>query len=446
METYLLEWANLLLRWAHVVTAVAWIGASFYFVFLDSSLTPPQDEDLKRQGVSGELWAVHGGGFYHPVKFAVRPPELPAHLHWFYWESYSTWLTGFALFTISYLWNADSYLIDKSRMDWSPAAAVATALAFLVVFWLAYDAICRVWGQRPGGDRIVGALVALLVGAAAWLACHWFAGRAAFLLLGAMLATSMSANVFFWIIPGQRKVIESIRADQPVDPVHGMRGKQRSVHNTYFTLPVLFAMLSTHYSFTYSHPQNWLVLIGMMAAGAAIRQFFVLRHGYKLGRNRHPWRYAAAGVLLISLLIAAMAPPRANNPSATPTDTASKAAAGTGTAKEVLAPSGSGAAAAPGTGSAALAGTGADSPQASAAIGYAQIQPVIAQRCYGCHGPAMQMKNIRLDSATLLAQHAQAVYQQTVVLRAMPINNATQITEDERALVKRWFEGGARVN
>ena len=418
METYLLEWANLLLRWAHVVTAVAWIGASFYFVFLDSSLTPPQDEDLKRQGVSGELWAVHGGGFYHPVKFAVRPPELPAHLHWFYWESYSTWLTGFALFTISYLWNADSYLIDKSRMDWSPAAAVATALAFLVVFWLAYDAICRVWGQRPGGDRIVGALVALLVGAAAWLACHWFAGRAAFLLLGAMLATSMSANVFFWIIPGQRKVIESIRADQPVDPVHGMRGKQRSVHNTYFTLPVLFAMLSTHYSFTYSHPQNWLVLIGMMAAGAAIRQFFVLRHGYKLGRNRHPWRYAAAGVLLISLLIAAMAPPRANNPSATPTETASKAAAG----------------------------TGADTAQASAAIGYAQIQPVIAQRCYGCHGPAMQMKNIRLDSATLLAQHAQAVYQQTVVLRAMPINNATQITEDERALVKRWFEGGARIN
>ena len=427
METYLLEWANLLLRWAHVVTAVAWIGASFYFVFLDSSLTPPQDEDLKRQGVSGELWAVHGGGFYHPVKFAVRPPELPAHLHWFYWESYSTWLTGFALFTISYLWNADSYLIDKSRMDWSPAAAVAAALALLVVFWLAYDAICRLWGQRPGGDRIVGALVALLVCAAAWLACHWFAGRAAFLLLGAMLATSMSANVFFWIIPGQRKVIESIRAEQPVDPVHGMRGKQRSVHNTYFTLPVLFAMLSTHYSFTTSHPQNWLVLIGMMAAGAAIRQFFVLRHGYKLGRNRHPWRYAAAGVLLISLLIAAMAPPR----------TADNMGATTSSATGVVAEPG------------ALAASGSvssvDATKATAAIGYAQIQPVIANRCYGCHGQAMQMKNIRLDSAALLAQNAQAVYQQTVVLRAMPINNATQITEDERALIKKWFEGGALV-
>ena len=427
METYLLEWANLLLRWAHVVTAVAWIGASFYFVFLDSSLTPPLDEDLKRQGVSGELWAVHGGGFYHPVKFAVRPPELPAHLHWFYWESYSTWLTGFALFTISYLWNADSYLIDKSRMDWSPAAAVAAALAFLVAFWLAYDAICRVWGQRPGGDRIVGALVALLVCAAAWLACHWFAGRAAFLLLGAMLATSMSANVFFWIIPGQRKVIESIRADQPVDPVHGMRGKQRSVHNTYFTLPVLFAMLSTHYSFTYSHPQNWLVLIGMMAAGAAIRQFFVLRHGYKLGRNRHPWRYAAAGVLLISLLIAAMAPPRA----------ADNMGANTSGATDAV----------PEPAARAASGSGltVDATKSTAAIGYAQIQPVIANRCYGCHGQAMQMKNIRLDSATLLAQNAQAVYQQSVVLRAMPMNNATQITEEERALIKKWFEGGALV-
>ena len=427
METYLLEWANLLLRWAHVVTAVAWIGASFYFVFLDSSLTPPQDEDLKRQGVSGELWAVHGGGFYHPVKFAVRPPELPAHLHWFYWESYSTWLTGFALFTISYLWNAESYLIDKSRMDWSPAAAVAAALAFLVVFWLAYDAICRVWGQRPGGDRIVGALVALLVCAAAWLACHWFAGRAAFLLLGAMLATSMSANVFFWIIPGQRKVIESIRADQPVDPVHGMRGKQRSVHNTYFTLPVLFAMLSTHYSFTYSHPQNWLVLIGMMAAGAAIRQFFVLRHGYKLGRNRHPWRYAAAGVLLISLLIAAMAPPRA----------ADNMGANTSGATDVVAE--------PAARAVLGSGLNVDATKATAAIGYAQIQPVIADRCYGCHGQAMQMKNIRLDSAALLAQNAQAVYQQSVVLRAMPMNNATQITEEERALIKKWFEGGALV-
>ena len=431
METYLLEWANLLLRWAHVVTAVAWIGASFYFVFLDSNLTPPEDEDLRRQGVSGELWAVHGGGFYHPVKFAVRPPELPKHLHWFYWESYSTWLTGFALFTISYLWNASSYLIDTSRMDWSPAAAVGAALGFLVVFWLTYDAICRLWGQRPGGDRIVGGLLALLVCAAAWLACHWFAGRAAFLLLGAMLATSMSANVFFWIIPGQRTVIASIRAGEPVDPIHGQRGKQRSVHNTYFTLPVLFAMLSTHYSFTYNHPQNWLVLIAMMAAGASIRQFFVLRHGYQLGRNAHPWPYVAAGLVLIAALIVAMAPPRATDSTAL----AGSSAAGLGADR--------GASVTTGSGTGTPAGPGQAQDKESVAIAYAQIQPVIAQRCYGCHGQAMQMKNIRLDSAALLAQNAQAVYQQAVVLKAMPMNNATRITEDERALIKKWFEAGA---
>ena len=159
MESYFLDWANLLLRWVHVITAIAWIGSSFYFVFLDSSLTPPKDEDLKQQGVSGELWAVHGGGFYHPVKFAVAPPRLPGHLHWFYWEAYSTWLSGFALLTVSYLWNANIYLVDPSNPHaLHPHMAIAAALAFLVVFWLAYDAICRVFGQRERGDAIVGAL------------------------------------------------------------------------------------------------------------------------------------------------------------------------------------------------------------------------------------------------------------------------------------------------
>ena len=400
MDTYLLDWANLLLRWAHVVTAIAWVGSSFYFVFLDSSLTPPTDPELQRQGVSGELWAVHGGGFYHPVKFAVRPPQLPSHLHWFYWESYSTWLTGFALFTISYLWSAGTYLVDKSVMDWSPQAAVAVALGFLVVFWLAYDAVCRAFGQREGGDRIVGALVALLVCAAAWLACHWFAGRAAFLLVGAMIATSMSANVFFWIIPGQKTVVQSIRANQPVDPIHGQRGKQRSVHNTYFTLPVLFAMLSNHYSFTYTNAHNWLVLIAMMGAGAAIRQFFVLRHGFKLARNPHPWPYALAGVLAFVGVIVALAP--APRP---PADA-----------------------------------------QSSAPVDYAAVQPILAQRCYSCHAEQVQMKNVRLDSPAQVAVHAQGIYQQAVVTRAMPMNNATQITDAERDTLKRWFEGGAKLD
>ncbi|MES2947068.1 MAG: urate hydroxylase PuuD [Pseudomonadota bacterium] len=408
MESYYLDWANLLLRWVHVITAIAWIGSSFYFVFLDSSLTPPEDEDLKRQGVSGELWAVHGGGFYHPVKFLGAPPQLPKHLHWFYWESYSTWLSGFALFTVSYLWSAGTYLIDKSVMDWSPNAAIAVALAFLVVFWLAYDAICRIFGQRKNGDAIVGALLAVLVAAAAWLACHWFAGRAAFLLVGAMIATSMSANVFFWIIPGQRTVVADIKAGKPVDPIHGKRGKQRSVHNTYFTLPVLFAMLSGHYSFTYTHPQNWLVLVGMMFAGAAIRQFFVLRHGFKLGRNSHPWPYALAGVVAIVGMVVWLKPVPVIATNSGASQSGSTGAGGT--------------------------------------ISYKALQPVLEQRCYMCHGAAAQMKNVRLDSVESVKLHAQAVYQQTVVTKAMPLNNATGITEAERGLIKQWFEGGAALN
>jgi uncharacterized membrane protein len=411
MESYLLDWANLLLRWVHVITAIAWVGSSFYFVFLDSSLTPPVDDDLKRQGVSGELWAVHGGGFYHPVKFLGAPPQLPAHLHWFYWESYSTWLSGFSLFTVSYLWSASTYLIDKSVMDWSPAQAILVALGFLVVFWLAYDAICRTFGQRKNGDAIVGALLAVLVAAAAWLACHWFAGRAAFLLVGAMLATSMSANVFFWIIPGQRTVVADIKAGRAVDPIHGKRGKQRSVHNTYFTLPVLFAMLSGHYSFTYTHPQNWIVLVLMMFAGAAIRQFFVLRHGFKLGRNGHPWPYALAGVVAIMGVMVWLKPaPVVDSGAIT-------------------------------SGAVNAASTGAGGP-----IAYKTVQAVLEQRCHLCHGAQVQMKNVRLDSPEGVKLHAQNIYQQAVVTKVMPLNNATGITEVERALIKQWFEGGAAVN
>ncbi|OYU79717.1 MAG: hypothetical protein CFE45_28565, partial [Burkholderiales bacterium PBB5] len=274
MDAYLLDWANLLLRWLHVITAIAWVGSSFYFVWLDNHLVPPESEALRRQGVGGELWAVHGGGFYNPQKYLGIPPKLPEHLHWFYWESYSTWLSGFGLFTVLYLWNAGTFLVDKSVFGWSGPVAGAAALAVLAGFWLVYDLICRTLGQRPGGDRLVGALVAGVVTLAAWGVCQLFAGRAAFLLTGAMMATAMSANVFFWIIPGQRQVIASMRAGTPVDPVHGQRGKQRSVHNTYFTLPVLVAMLSNHYGQLYSHPHNWAVLLLLMAAGALIRHFF----------------------------------------------------------------------------------------------------------------------------------------------------------------------------
>ena len=400
MESYLLDWANLLLRWVHVITAIAWVGSSFYFVFLDSSLTPPVDDDLKKQGVSGELWAVHGGGFYHPVKFAVKPPQMPSHLHWFYWESYSTWLSGFTLFTVSYLWNAGTYLVDKSLMDWSPGAAAAVALSFFVVFWMLYDTVCQLIGKRKHGDAIVGALVLVLVCAASWLACHWFAGRAAFLLVGAMMATAMSANVFFWIIPGQRENVGLLREGKPVNPVHGQRGKQRSVHNTYFTLPVLFAMLSNHYSFTYTHKYNWVVLLLIMLGGAAIRQFFVVRHRFKLGNAGNPLPYAMVGIAVLGLTIVWMKP------------------------EPVAAP-------APGA--------------AVQQVSFGEVQKVLEQRCYMCHGAAVQMKNVRLDTPDQVALHAQAVYQQAVVTKIMPMNNATGITEDERSLIGKWFLAGART-
>ena len=414
MESYYLDWANLLLRWVHVITAIAWIGSSFYFVFLDSSLVKPDSKELQDLGVGGELWAVHGGGFYNPQKYTVAPRVVPENLHWFYWESYSTWLSGFALFTVSYLWSAGTYLIDKSLMDWSSGAAIGVALSFLVVFWIAYDLICQAFGKRKNGDAIVGALIFLVVCLASWLACHWFAGRAAFLLVGAMIATAMSANVFFWIIPGQRTTVKDLREGRPVDPVHGQRAKQRSVHNTYFTLPVLFSMLSNHYSFTYTHASNWVVLILMMLAGALIRQFFVMRHGFKLGRNGHPWPYALVGVAVIVGVIVWMQP-AARAAAAAPASTASTVAA---------------------AGAAGAAG---------AAPGLAEVQQVLQQRCFLCHGPTAQMKNVRLDSIADLRQHAQGVYQQVVVTRVMPMNNATQITEAERELIGRWFTGGAKT-
>ena len=400
MEAYFLDWANLLVRWLHVIVAVAWIGSSFYFVFLDNNLLPPTAPDLKKKGVNGAMWAVHGGGFYNPQKYMVAPQGgiIDSKLHWFYWESYSTWLSGFALFVVLYLWNANIYLIDRQVMDWSPVAAGAAALGFLVGFWLIYDTICRLFGFRENGERIVGALVLVVVCLASWLACQLFAGRAAFLIVGAMLATAMSANVFFWIIPGQRKVVAAMTSGQPYDAdalaIHGKRGKQRSVHNTYFTLPVLFAMLSNHYSFVYSHPQRWLVLVLMMLAGALIRQFFVQRHGWHHGRAAHPWPYAAAGVAVLVGLIVWMRP-------------------------APLAPA------------AALPET----------VSYAAIRPILEQRCYQCHGAEVQMKNLRLDSQEMAEANAQLIYQQAVVSHLMPLGNATQMTEAERSLLGRWFQG-----
>ncbi|MEO8155324.1 MAG: urate hydroxylase PuuD [Rhizobacter sp.] len=397
MDSYLFDWLNLLLRWAHVVTGIAWIGASFYFVALDNGLTPPADAKERDKGIGGEMWAVHGGGFYHQQKYPVSPATLPEKLHWSMWESYSTWLTGFALFSVLYLANASSFLIDKSVFDWSPMAAIVTSLGFFVAFWAVYDGICRLFGQRKNGDVIVGALVFAFIVFASWLSCHLFAGRAAFLLVGAMIATTMTGNVAMVIIPGQRKVVAALRAGQPVDPVHGQRGKQRSVHNTYFTLPVIVAMLSNHYGFLYSAANNWVVLVLLMLSGALIRQSFVLRHKALATGQPVPWAFAMVGVVLLGAVVSAA------RPAALP------------------------------------------QPVASGPPSFTQVQQMVAQRCVMCHNEQLSNKGIQLHTPELLARNAQAAYQQAAVLKLMPLNNATQMTPDERDMLKRWFEAGASV-
>ena len=419
MGSYFLEWANLLLRCAHVVTAIAWIGASFYFVMLDNSLSRPDSEDLNAKGVDGEMWAVHGGGFYHSNKYMLAPRwrPLPQNLHWSYWESYSTWLTGFGLLTVLYLFNAGGFLIDRNVHAWEPSAAIAAVLSFLVVFWLLYDTICRTLGGGRHGDLQVGVLVFSLVVFAAWAACHLFAGRAAFLLVGAMMATAMTANVFFWIIPGQRKVVAQLRAGQEPDRIHGIRGKQRSVHNTYFTLPVIFAMLSNHYGWLYQGSNNWLVLVSVMLAAALIRHSFVSRHKAHVLGQRTPWEHAIVGVaLVLSVTIWRMpAPAPAPAPvagvAATPASAVSSAAA----SAEPKAPT------------------------------FANVKTVFDQRCVLCHNAQVQNKGVELDRPELIKQHAQEVFQQAVLLKQMPLNNATSITDQERDLIRRWYDAGAPV-
>ena len=391
---YGMTWAEMLLRWLHVVAAIAWVGSSFYFVWLDNSLEAPSAPDLRERGVDGELWAVHGGGFYNPQKYLVAPRSLPAHLHWFYWESYTTWLSGFALLSTLYFYRAGMFIVDPRVFAWSsPALAGMAMLGFLAVGWIVYDIICRMFGQARGGDRVVGLLVALYVLAAAWLACHLFSGRAAFLVVGAMLATSMSANVLFWIIPGQRRVVAALRAGSAPDPKDARRGKQRSVHNTYFTLPVVFAMLSNHYSFLYEAKHNWLVLVMLMLAGALIRQFFVLKH-----KGSWRWQYWAVAVELIAALVVALAPSPA--PAA---------------------------------------------PQVAAApVEFAQVRAIVRQRCLLCHSGAAASKGIRLDEDPSIVSHAQDIYQQVVVTRAMPLNNVTGMTDAQRGEIAQWVASGAR--
>lgn len=392
---YGVEWLNLIVRWLHLITGIAWIGASFYFVWLDNTIRPPKaGSELAAKGVSGELWAVHGGGFYNPQKYLVAPKELPPELHWFKWEAYSTWLSGFALLAIVYYVNASAMMIDKSVADIASWQAVAIGIGTLVVGWIVYDLLCRSkLGQRDGW---FGSVMFVFIVAVGYLLSTLLSGRAAYIHVGAMIGTMMVGNVLMLIIPGQRKMVDAMLGGKLPAAIHGQKAKQRSVHNNYFTLPVLFIMISNHYAMTYNHAYNWLVLAAIMAAGVLIRHFFNLRH-----QSRTECRYPVAGVAILLAVAVAVAP----RPVA----------------------------------------------RSAAATDFSRVQAIVQQRCASCHaaqpsqpGFAAAPAGVLLDTPDAIRRNATRIYQQAVQLKSMPLGNITGISDDERAALGSWFAGGTK--
>jgi uncharacterized membrane protein len=395
---YLLDWGSLLVRWLHIITGIAWIGSSFYFVWLDDHLQPPERPDGDT-GVAGELWAVHGGGFYRARKYRVAPQFLPATLHWFYWEAYSTWLSGMGLLGLLYFLQADAYLIDPNVRALTPPVAVALAVGILVGSWLLYDALCR---SRLGRSPVaLGVAVAILVAVLAWVVCALFSGRGAFILFGAALGTIMVANVFFVIIPGQRELVRAQQQGREVDPAPGLRGKQRSVHNTYFTLPVLFVMISNHYAMTYGSRNNWLVLLAMSVSGVCIRAWFVARHKPAGRVGFASLLPLGLGVLALLIVIVGLYPGNS------------------------------------------LLATGL--PPLTAA----QATTILDQRCVPCHSHSPTQpgfnappNGIELSSIAQVRAHLPDVQKQ-LALRTMPLGNITGMTDGERARLLQWLGAGA---
>ena len=392
MEGYVNAWIELLLRFVHLVTGIAWIGASFYFVWLDNTLRPPARREDADAGVGGELWAIHGGGFYHAQKYRVAPAELPGQLHWFKWEAYSTWLSGFALFVAMYWLHARTFMIDPAVADIAPATAVAVSALLIAGSWVFYDQLCKRLGLAR--ERWLWLAVIVFVAASAWALAQLYAGRAVYYQVGAMLGTWMAANVLFVIIPGQRELVDAKRRGVAPDPVHGLRGKQRSVHNNYLTLPVLFVMISNHYPMTWGQPHGWLALVAILLLAGFVRHFFNLRH-----RGRTAWwipALAAVGTLALAVVIA----PR-----------------------------------------------GALSTPAPA---LAEVRRIVDARCVPCHaatpsypGFAAAPKGVMLDSEAGIVQHAAAIAAQAVQTHAMPLANLTAMTDAERTALGAWLTNNA---
>ena len=375
----------MLLRWAHVIVGIAWIGASFYFIWLDDRLEESKDGEFL-----GELHAVHGGGFYRAQKYRLAPRELPRTLHWFKWEAYWTWITGFALLVAIYYANAELYLIDPAVMPLSRPLAIGLGLASLVVSLAVYEALCR--SPLGGDDTLLAVILFLLLAFAAWALMQLFSGRGAFIHYGAILGTIMAANVAHVIIPGQRELVRALQEGRTPDPKYSVIGKQRSVHNTYFTLPVVFTMIAGHYPMTW----NWLVLVALTLAGALVRVWFVMRH-----KGRAPLWVLLAGIACIAFSVVFLLPGKSSQ----------------------VEP-----------------------------VSFEDVRRVIDARCVSCHaekptfqGLAEAPKGAKLDTPERIRAQAALIHQQTVASRAMPPGNLTAMTDDERALLGRWFRAGARA-
>ncbi|QIL88490.1 hypothetical protein GNX18_00925 [Microbulbifer sp. SH-1] len=317
MESLLYDWFNLLIRMLHAIAAIAWIGASFYFVWLDNHLEVPDDKG-KARGLAGELWAVHGGGIYQVGKYRLAPPVMPQRLHWFKWEAYTTWISSALLLTLVYYGRADLYLWQVGKWPATPTVAVIASLLYLAAGLLCYELLFRF--LHPRSQQLFNGLLALMVAIACWLASRLFSDRAAFLQLGALLATIMAGNVFFGIIPAQKRFLRALDAGEEPAAAPMLAARRRSLHNNYFTLPVVFCMLSNHYPFLYGHRFNWLALIACVALGAYVRHFFNLRHRGQL--KFHIPVIAAAGTLLLALGLAQTQ----KNIAPTPQDSASPTA------------------------------------------------------------------------------------------------------------------------
>lgn len=396
MQGLLTEWVELLVRWTHVIAGIAWIGSSFYFIALDAGLRGNARLDPR---VKGEAWQVHGGGFYNIQKFSVAPEFMPSELTWFKWEAYATWIFGFLLLVIVYYLNASLYLIDPAILDLAPAWAVSLALGSLLVGWVGYDYLCR---SRIGQNTAQLALVgfALLV-AIAFAYTHVFSGRGAFIQVGALVGTIMAANVLVIIIPNQRKVVASLLAGQAPDPALGMIAKQRSLHNNYLTLPVVFTMLSNHYAFTFQGRWNWLVLAGVFVASFLVRHWFNVKH---TGAKPDWWLWPAAAVPMAAVV-----------------------------ALSVF--------------------TQASAPAAGSVASFGDVRQIVDARCHTCHaarpsfaGMGQPPKGVMFDTAEQVAAQAQLIYAQAVTTRAMPLGNITRITEAERQTIAQWVANGATMN